>query len=123
MNDPLQGYRGAPTRDAYDELEREVQAYRALAEDDVDIENLSHVLKKDALVQELANESSALRRLVSHAQQVLEYATRRWVEQANPQHEQAINAHRDARAARLVIDWVDEQISVGKQAERQLEND
>jgi uncharacterized protein (DUF2336 family) len=97
--------------------------FHALAEDDVDVANLQLVLKKNKLVEELAQQSSPLRRLVSHAQRVLDDAARRWVEQGDPRHEQAVLAHRDARAARLVIDWVAEQIDIGKQAEMQLENE
>ena len=118
--DPLDGFRRI-ANDEYDALENEVMAFRALAEDDEDLENLAYVLKRNKLLDELAKQSSVIRRLAAHANRVMEEACGRWMEVSDPRHQQAVDAHRDARAARLVIDWIEDQISAGNQAERQLE--
>jgi len=117
--DPLDGFRRVPNEE-FDELERELLAYRGLAQTDDDLANLSYVLKRNSLLNELEKQSSPLRRLVAHATQVMDAAFHDWVESADPESGQAMDSHRNARAARLVIDWVEEQIAVGNQAEGQL---
>ena len=119
--DPLDGYRANLDMDAIRALEDEVMAYRGLAEDDIDTAALQAVMKKNALMNDLTGESTPLKRLVTHCYMVMEDATNRWVEVSDPKSESAVNAHHDARAARLVLDWVGDQITVGKQAEVQLE--
>lgn len=119
--DPLEGYRRI-SNEEFDDLTREVNLYRSLAEDDEDRMNLSLVMKRNRLQEALRDESSALRRLVNHVDRVLTDAQSRWLEVSDPRSQQALDAHRDARAARLVIDWIEDQISIGNQAERQLED-
>lgn len=120
-DDPLDGYRGRPSLEDYDKLEEEVRAFRELGETDIDLSLLGQVLKKDNLLKELNNESSVLKRLATHAYKVLDSASDRWVLESDANSVEAISAHGDARAARLVIDWIAEQIEIGNQAERQLE--
>ena len=120
-SDPLDGYRGRPTLGEYEALEEEVRAFREFADSDIDIECLADVLKKDNLLKELKDESSTLKRLVTHAYKVMDNATKRWQFEGDPKSVAAVNAHGDARAARLVIDWIETQIEIGNQSERQLE--
>ena len=121
IDDPLDGFRRIANSD-YDALEQELGAFRALAHDEEDLQALSLVLKRDALLRSLNEEAGPLRRLAAHATRVYEEACQRWVECEEAIHPVAIGAHNDARAARLVIDWIENEISTGNQAARQLES-
>lgn len=120
QQDSLEGFR-RERRDGYDELEDELRAFRSLAVDDEDMGLLQEVLKKNAVVAALRQQDAPFRRLATHAAQVLDHAQKRWVENPDPRSDKAINAHHDARAARLVLDWIADQIEVGEEAERRLE--
>ena len=122
-DDPLDGFRGSGLSDRYQQLEEELLAFRSLAVDDENVELLRDILKKDQIIAELKNESGPFRRLATHAYNVLDHARSRWIEMEDPTSVEAINAHRDARAARLVIDWIGHQIEIGKAAEEQVSNE
>ena len=119
-HDPLKGFRGRPSADEYTRMEEELRSYRSLANDDIDITLLRDVIKADNLIADLKNESSTLQRLCTHAAMRIGEACKAWVESGDPTHPQVATLHRDARAARLLLDWVDDQIKLGQQAERQL---
>ena len=118
-SDPLAGYRRTP--EEYDELEQELHAFRKIATTEVNVSLVRSVMYKDELKRELLNASSPLRRLADHACAVYEMAQQDWVGEDTPDTEKAVAAHANARAARLVTDWISEQIEIGKQAQHELE--
>jgi len=118
--DPLAGFRGRPERDAYEAQEEEINAYRALASNDVNLPLLQDILRMDNLLEEMNRESSTLQRLVTHATERIGEACAFWVSNSDPASDDALKHHRNARAARLVLDWVDEQIRNGNAAEQQM---
>jgi hypothetical protein len=118
-SDPLDGYRRTP--DEYAELESELRAFRQIAANEVNVENLRSVILKDEIKNELRNGSSTFARLVSHAVAVYEVAQSEWVAEDRTDTDKARAAHANARAARLVMDWVATQIETGEQAQRELE--
>lgn len=117
--DPLEGYRRTP--DEYEELESELQAFRTIAANEVNLDALRSVIFKDSLRSELRDESTALHALVAHAISVYEVAQQEWVGEDTTNSDKAVAAHANARAARLVMDWVADQIEIGRQAQRELE--
>jgi hypothetical protein len=117
--DPLDGYRGR-TEDAYELMEDEVRALHSLASSDVDLGLLQDVLKMDDLVGDLKNESSTLKRLCTFASVQIGEACAAWVQSSDPTSASIIALHRNARAARLLLDWVSEQMDVGAAAEEQI---
>jgi hypothetical protein len=119
QDDPLAGYRRTP--DEYEELEQELSAFRSIAANEVNVTLLRSVILKDELQQELKDASSPLCHLVTHAVSVYEAAQQDWVAEDRTDTDKAVAAHANARAARLVIDWVTEQIEIGKQAQQELE--
>jgi len=118
-NDPLDGFRSR-TRDAYESLEEEVRSWRALAADDVDLRNLQDIIKMDNLLKELEGGSTTIKRLVTYASQRIGEACALWVQSGDPTALPVIAAHRNARAARLLLDWIDDHIRAGKAAESQI---
>lgn len=119
--DALDGYRGQPERSEEEYVEGEVRAIHEWAEHDVDIESMRDVIRMDDLLRELKDESSTVRRLVDHVTKRIDECSIAWQLAADPTGLDAVNAHRDARAARLVLDWIQTTIDQGEQAERQLE--
>jgi hypothetical protein len=121
-DDSLDGYRGR-TQSADELIENEVRAIHEWMDNDVDVEAMRDIIRMDDLVNELNDETSTIRRLADHVTQRLDECSAIWQLAADPTGVDAINAHRTARAARLVLDWIQNIIEQGKQAERQLEVD
>lgn len=117
--DPLEGYRRSPGE--YNAMEEELLAYRQVAATDVNVDNLRSVILKDEIRNELRDASAPFARLVAHAISVYEAAQSDWVAEDQPDTDKARAAHSNARAARLVMDWVAEQIERGQQAQQELE--
>jgi hypothetical protein len=120
VDDPLDGFRSSGS-DRYAQLEEELLAFRSLAVDDENVELLRDILKKDEIMAALKETGGPFRRIATHAYNVFDQAKTRWVECDDPTSVEALNAHRDARAARLVIDWIAHQIEIGQQAQEQVE--
>jgi hypothetical protein len=118
--DSLEGYRG---RDQYDAMEDEVRSFRALADSNVNVELLQQVLVSDNLVAELKNESSTLKRLVNHVLTLVDDAFKTWQLASDPTDAAAVGAHRDAAAARLLLDWIALEVHKGQEAQELLEEE
>lgn len=118
-SDPLEGFRGRK-KDSYEALEDEVRAFRSLADNDIDLDLLQQVMRSDNILAELNNESSTLKRLVTFILNVIDESFKTWQLENDPKSDAAVAAHRDVAAARLVIDWIDEHIRAGGQAEQIL---
>lgn len=101
-------------------MEQEVNAFRSLANTDLNVELLREVLRSDQLVKDLSNESSTIKHLVNHVTEALDAAHGAWSQNPDPTSTEALNAHRDARAARLLIDWIQTTIHAGAMAEETL---
>ena len=115
-NDPLDGFRGREMQ-AGDALIEEVLAYRELAATDLDKTLLALVLKRDQLERALQNESGSMVALVNMVLAKLDDACKVWQQEGDPTSVAARTAHLNARAARLVIDWVQEVMDQGQQAQ------
>lgn len=122
-DDPLEGYRGRPSQDAYSELESEVNAFRSLANNDINLLLVQQVMKSDKLLADLNNESSTLKRLVTYVVGRIDESFKIWQLESDPTSDKALTAHRDVVAARLLIDWIGGEIDVGRQAEELLEGE
>jgi predicted DsbA family dithiol-disulfide isomerase len=119
-DDTLDGYRGR-TQSADELIENEVRAIHEWMDNDVDVEAMRDIIRMDDLIAELNDESSTIRRLADYVTQRLDECSAVWQLAADPAGVDALDAHRAARAARLVLDWIQMTIEQGKQAERQLE--
>lgn len=119
--DPLDGYRGrSPDSDS---LTDEILQFRQTLNDDVDLDAMREVIRSDELIQELKGESNTVRRLVDYATRQLDEACMVWQSDANPTSMASLNAHRNARAARLLLNWIQYTMEAGAQSERQLETE
>jgi hypothetical protein len=116
----LDGYRGPRTKDTYEAMEGELRALQALARNDPDADLIREVLKADELVRAL-NNNPAMMAITAYATRELDAACMAWQMEADPASQVALDAHRNARAARMLINWIDETIRGGQQAEAQLE--
>lgn len=121
--DPLDGYRGRPEHSIEEQFESEIRTIHEGMDDEVDLAAMREIIRMDELIAELNNDSSTMRRLVAHVTQKLDECSQAWQLEPDPTCDKAVNAHRDARAARLVLDWIQMIYERGKQAERQLEVD
>lgn len=120
--DPLAGYRGRVDSPSDDEfVEQEIRSIHEWAEHDVDVEAMRDVIRMDDLIAQLKDESSTMRRLVEYVTKRLDECSAVWQLATDPAGVDALDAHRSARAARLVLDWIQMTIEQGRQAERQLE--
>lgn len=120
VDDNLDGYRGRNT--SADELiENEVRAIHEWMDNDIDVEAMRDIIRMDDLIAELKDESSTIRRLVDYVTQRLDECCLEWQLASDPTGVDAVDAHRSARAARLVLNWIQMMIEQGRQAERQLE--
>lgn len=117
-DDPLEGFRGRNHDDA--EIDVELRALRNLHEEGIDVELVREVLRSDELMTAM-KESRPMARLVTLATRKLDDAAKLWSMQLDPTSAVALNAHREARAARTLIDWIEETITMGAQASKQLE--
>lgn len=102
-------------------MEEELRAFRHIAASPVNVENLRSVILKDEIKSELRDGSTPLSRLVAHAVAVYEVAQSEWVGEDKTDTDKARAAHANARAARLVMDWIAQQIEIGEQAQQELE--
>ena len=122
-DDTLDGFRGSPNRGADVEIEDELRWVNSLRESELNTELLRAIVVSDDLERELNNDSSTMRRLVNRVIQELDEATKAWQSQADPMSAVAILAHRKARAARVVIDWIQEVMDEATAAEKMLEEE
>lgn len=120
-DDPLDGYRGRPEFDSEEQLESEIRSIHEGMDNEVDLAAMREVIRMDDLIRELNNESSTMRRLVDYVTKKMDDCSQAWQCESDPTSSAALNAHRDIRAARLVLDWVQMTVEHGTQAERQLE--
>lgn len=117
--DPLDGYRGKPHLSDDEAIEAEVRAIHSLNESDLDVDLVRDVLRSDQLVAAMQKDKP-LGRLVTFATMRLDECSKVWQQQADPTSNAAMNAHREARAARLLIDWIEKVLNEGAQAEKLL---
>lgn len=118
--DPLDGFRGRDDGN-YEQMEEELLSFRALSQDDADFELLRNIIKHDAIMEALQQEGSAFQRLATHAVRCLDVARKDYEAAGNPHSDEAIDAHLRARAARLVVDWIETELEAGRQATQQVE--
>jgi len=121
-DDPLDGYRGRMLSE-YESVENEVRQFHSMMASDVDLSAMRDVIRADDLIRELNNESSTFKRLVAAATAKLDEACLRWQSEPDPHSVAAVNAHGDARAARLLLNWVQQTIEIGAQSEKQLQSE
>jgi hypothetical protein len=112
-NDPLDGYRARTEQD--DENEEMVRSIRGLTSRGVDLETIADVVASQDLIEAL-NSDSILAKLVSHCANVLRYQMHAWSMSLTPEKMQ--QEHLQARAARLVISWIEDIQGSGKVAEQ-----
>lgn len=119
MTDPLNGYRGRPQLSAEELVEDEVRAFQALKHEGVDMGLVADLLSADELVEALDGDRP-MARLVTHATQRLDACAKIWAASTDPTSTDCMNAHREARAARVLIDWIENVMITGQNAEREL---
>ena len=117
--DALDGFRGRAALSDDELMEDEIRAFQELRHGGVDMELVGDVLRADELVKAL-NGDRPLARLVTYATQRLDECSKVWQASADPASVTCLNAHREARAARILIDWIENEINVGRNAERVL---
>ena len=122
-DDPLEGYRGRPSQEAYEQLEDEIRSWRAIADDDINLSLLTQMHRMDGVIAELNNESSTLKRLVTHVLAIIDGAFTTWQLATDPTGPEAVAAHRDVVAARIVLDWIKAHMDAGAEAEALLEGE
>ena len=111
--DPLEGYR--PRTEEDDENERMVRSIRGLADRGIDYTTMSDVVASQNLMDALKSDST-LSKLVTFCAEVIKAHTYAWTRSSAP--EQMAEAHLEARAARMVIDWVESIEQSGMVAEQ-----
>ena len=122
-DDPLDGFRGRPQQEAYEAMEDELNSYRALADNDINTQLLQQIMRSDNIAAELNNESSTLKRLVTHVLAIIDGGFATWQSANNPTSTEVIAAHRDVVAARIVLDWIQVHMEAGAEAEALLEGE
>ena len=116
--DNLSGYRSREGA-GDDEIEAEVRALHSLENDGIDVSLVRDVIRSDELVKAMQG-NRVVGRLVTYATERLDECSKAWQQMADPNSVAGLNAHREARAARLLIDWIEQQLKIGSQAEKQL---
>ena len=117
--DPLEGYRGVE-RSPDERIEDEVRIIHRLNEDGIDIELVREVVKADQLIEAMKGDK-VLARLVTHVTTKMDEASKQWSACSDPRSDQAVRLHAEARAARMVIDWIQYVLETGAQAQKQME--
>lgn len=121
VDDPLDGYRSREHRTLEEQQEDELRALHRLENDSgVDEELVREIIRSDNLIKAMA-EDKTLGKLVTYVTERLDTMTKLWSTSAIPTSPPCLAAHTEARACRLVIDWVQEIISNGDIAQQQLE--
>jgi hypothetical protein len=106
--------------DESEDVEAEVRALHGLDDEGVDLALIREVLKSDQLSRALAGDT-VLSRLVTQVTDRLDEASKIWQTEANPSSARALKAHSDARACRILIDWIEYELNMGQTAEKILE--
>jgi len=115
--DQLEGFRGRQISPE-EQLEDDVRDLHNL-ESEIDEQLVREVLKSDQLIAAMQGDS-VLGRLVTMITKRIDDCAKVWSSQQDPTSMAALNAHREARAARLLIDWIEMTINSGSTAETQL---
>lgn len=114
--DPLDGFRArTPVDDQNEEL---VRSIRGLSENGIDYQSISNVIAADDLINAL-HEDTTLAKLVSHCAVVINTHAFAWTVSNEPEKMDA--QHLEARAARMVIAWIEQIEQTGKVAEQLIE--
>jgi hypothetical protein len=104
-------------------MEDELNSWRSLADNDINLRLLQQIMRSDNILAELNDESSTLKRLVTHVLQIMDGAFTKWQLANDPTSPEVVAAHRDVAAARIVLDWIDAHMKAGAQAEQLLEGE
>jgi hypothetical protein len=116
-HDPLDGYRGRQPLTDDEMANDEMLAFQQVREKGVETDLIADVLKADELVMALKSDT-VMARVATHAAKRIDTCQQQWTACADPTCERCLNAHREARAARIIIDWIQSEINVGRNAER-----
>ena len=118
--DPLDGYRRVE-RTPLERQEDELNAlHRIENESGVDEALVREVIRSDNLIKAMAADKT-LGKLVTGVTERLDAMTKVWSTSSLPTTPTCLAAHTEARACRLVIDWIEEIINNGAMAQQQLE--
>jgi len=113
----LDGFRGRDITPE-EQLEDDMRDLHDL-DSEIDVQLVREVLKSDQLVTAMQGDR-VVARLVTMVTQRIDDCAKVWSTQQDPTSIAALNAHREARAARLLIDWIEKTINSGSTAETQL---
>lgn len=120
--DALDGFRGRPANAS----EEEAQAQEYLDHSNsheynpmIDMALVREVLNSDALLVAMKDDT-ALAMLVTYATGRLDTCSKVWQISPDPTSKEVLIAHREARAARLLIDWIEHVLKNGEIAEQQI---
>lgn len=100
--DPLEGYR--PRTEEDEANERMVRGIRGLADRGIDYNTMADVVASQNLMDALKADTT-LSKLVTYCAAVIKANTYAWTRSNEP--DKMAKQHLEARAARLVIDWVE----------------
>jgi hypothetical protein len=114
--DHLEGFR--PRTDQDDENERLVRSIRGLSEQGIDHYAISDVIASQDILDAI-NGDTILAKLVTHCAEVLKVNMYRWSVSNEPGKMQ--KEHLDARAARMVVDWIESIKQTGEVAQQIIE--
>ena len=117
--DSLADYRGRPQNDE-STIEAEMRGLQSLNDSGIDAQLVREVLNSDQLIKAMS-EDSTIARLITHATKRLDDCCKIWQQETNPSSDVGLNAHREARAARVLINWIDEVLATGGVAEKLME--
>ena len=116
--DPLEGYKG-PAHSEEEQLEAEVRALHGLNEAGIDVDMVRDVMKSDELLKAMVGDRP-MGRLVTMVTVRMDECFKVWTLSADPTSKEALLAHREARAGRLLLDWIQDVTNTGEQSAKIL---
>lgn len=118
-NNQLDGYRSRE-RTQEELLQDQTSALHMLSDEGIDPELVREVIRSDQLVAAMQTDK-VLGRLVTYVTTRLDECSKAWSSLKNPRDDEAMTLHTEARACRVLIDWIEFVLTSGAQATKQLE--
>ena len=118
--DPLDGYCSKEARSPDEQAEEELRVLHRMNEEEIDPNLVRDVLKSDQLLAAMQDDK-VLGRLVTYVTFRMDEVQKAWSACKDPRSDEAIQLHTDARACRLLIDWIQYVLGSGETAATQLE--
>lgn len=116
--DPLEGYKG-PAHSEEEKIEAEVRALHGLNEAGIDVDMVREVMQSDELIKAMTGDRP-MARLVTMITKRMDECFKLWTMVADPTGKEALLAHREARAGRLLLDWIQVVTNTGEQSAKLL---